>query len=124
MIDDSSVTHVTDTAFWVAHFRAKESQRAAPAFLDPLASLLCGNRGSAIARSIPRAAMVEWGIVMRTSAIDRLLDFAGQSTSIINTKSIAPCWFPEDPIPGRGGVPLRTRRDPGLTQVNSAVQSK
>jgi methyltransferase (TIGR00027 family) len=73
MTDDSSVTHVTDTAFWVAHFRAKESQGAAPAFHDPLASLLCGNRGGQIARSIPRATMVEWGIVVRTSAIDRLI---------------------------------------------------
>jgi methyltransferase (TIGR00027 family) len=79
MIDDSSVTHVTDTAFWVAHFRAKESQRADPAFHDPLASLLCGNRGLQIARSIPRAAMVEWGMVVRTSAIDRLIYEALQS---------------------------------------------
>jgi methyltransferase (TIGR00027 family) len=73
MIDESSVTHVTDTAFWVAHFRTKESQRAAPAFHDPLASILCGNRGLQIARSIPRASMVEWGTVVRTSAIDRLI---------------------------------------------------
>jgi methyltransferase (TIGR00027 family) len=76
MTDDSSITHVTDTAFWVAHFRAKESQRAAPAFHDPLASLLCGNRGRQIARSIPRAAMVEWGMIIRTSAIDRLINEA------------------------------------------------
>ena len=73
MIDDSAITHVTDTAFWVAHFRAKESQRGTPAFHDPLASLLCGKRGSEIARSIPRATMVEWGMVVRTSAIDRLI---------------------------------------------------
>jgi methyltransferase (TIGR00027 family) len=79
MIDDSSVTHVTDTAFWVAHFRAKESQRLAPAFHDPLASLLCGKRGLQIARSIPRAAMVEWGMIVRTSAIDRLIYEALQS---------------------------------------------
>jgi methyltransferase (TIGR00027 family) len=79
MIDDSSITHVTDTAFWVAYFRAEESQRAAPAFHDPLASLLCGNRGRQIARSIPRATMVEWGMVVRTSAIDRLIYEALQS---------------------------------------------
>jgi len=79
MTDDSSVTHVTDTAFWVAHFRAKESERATPAFRDPLASLLCGNRGRQIARSIPRAIMVEWGTVVRTSAIDRLIYEALQS---------------------------------------------
>jgi O-methyltransferase involved in polyketide biosynthesis len=73
MIDDSSVTHVADTAFWVAHFRAKESQRAAPAFNDSLASLLCASRGRQIARSIPRAALVEWSMVVRTTAIDRLI---------------------------------------------------
>jgi methyltransferase (TIGR00027 family) len=73
MIDDSSITHVTDTAFWVAYFRAIESQRAAPAFHDPLASLLCGNRGRRIACSMPRADMVEWGMIVRTSAIDRLI---------------------------------------------------
>jgi methyltransferase (TIGR00027 family) len=73
MIDDSSVTHVTDTAFWVAHFRAKEAQRATPVFRDSLAALLCGKRGRQIARSIPRAAMVEWGTVVRTSAIDQLI---------------------------------------------------
>jgi methyltransferase (TIGR00027 family) len=79
MTDDSSITHVSDTAFWVAHFRAKESQRAAPAFHDPLAALLCGNRGRQIARSISRATIVEWGIVVRTSAVDRLIDVALQS---------------------------------------------
>ncbi|MDP9008151.1 MAG: class I SAM-dependent methyltransferase [Pseudomonadota bacterium] len=79
MIDDSSVTHVTDTAFWIAYFRAKESQRAAPVFNDSLASVLCGNRGRKIARSIPRAAMVEWGTVVRTSAIDLLIHEALQS---------------------------------------------
>ena len=79
MTDDSSITHVTDTAFWVAHFRAIESRRAAPVFSDPLALQLCGNRGAQIARSIPRATMVEWGMVVRTSAIDRLICEALQS---------------------------------------------
>jgi len=79
MTDDSSITHVTDTAFWVAYFRAIESQRAAPVFHDPLASLLCGNRGGRIARSIPRASMVEWGTILRTTAIDLLIQEALQS---------------------------------------------
>jgi methyltransferase (TIGR00027 family) len=79
MVDDSAVTHVTDTAYWVAYFRAKESQRAAPAFHDSLAELLCGKRGRRIARSIPRAAMVEWGMVVRTSAIDQLIHECLQS---------------------------------------------
>ncbi len=79
MIDESSVTHVTDTAYWVAHFRAKESQRRTPVFNDSLAALLSGKRGRKIARSIPRASMVEWGMVVRTSAIDRLIHESLQS---------------------------------------------
>jgi methyltransferase (TIGR00027 family) len=67
---------VSDTAFWVANFRAHEGRRAAAAFDDPLASVLVGDRGRAIARSIPRAPTVEWGMIMRTSAIDHLIEEA------------------------------------------------
>ncbi len=73
---DPAIRHVSDTAWWVASFRAEEGQRADAAFTDPLASLLSGDRGRAIARSIPRAAMVEWGMIIRTSAIDRLINEA------------------------------------------------
>jgi methyltransferase (TIGR00027 family) len=76
MADDSPIIHVSDTALWVATFRAQEGQRADAAFDDPLASILTGERGRQIARAIPRAAMVAWGMVMRTSAIDRLIDEA------------------------------------------------
>jgi methyltransferase (TIGR00027 family) len=75
-IADSEIRHVSDTALWVATFRGQEGQREDAAFDDPLASLLSGERGRAIARSIPRAAMVEWGMIIRTSAIDRLLNQA------------------------------------------------
>jgi methyltransferase (TIGR00027 family) len=73
MVADSAIRHVSDTALWVATFRAQEGQRADAAFDDPLASILSGERGRAIARSIPRAEMVEWSMVTRTSAIDRLI---------------------------------------------------
>jgi methyltransferase (TIGR00027 family) len=67
---------VSDTALWVASFRAQEGQRADAAFTDPLVSTLVGERGRAIAHSIPRAAMVEWAMIIRTSAIDRLINEA------------------------------------------------
>jgi methyltransferase (TIGR00027 family) len=75
-VADSAIRHVSDTALWVASFRAQEGLRAGAAFTDPLASILSGERGRAIARSIPRAAMVEWGTIIRTSAIDRLINEA------------------------------------------------
>jgi methyltransferase (TIGR00027 family) len=73
MADDSSITHITDTAFWTATFRAREAQRADAAFHDALAGILSGERGRKITRSMPRAGLVGWGIVVRTSAIDQLI---------------------------------------------------
>jgi len=42
MSADLSIEHVSDTAIWVAHFRAREAQRPDAIFQDPLASLLAG----------------------------------------------------------------------------------
>jgi methyltransferase (TIGR00027 family) len=75
-IADSEIRHVSDTALWVATFRAREGQRVDAAFDDPLASVLAGERGRAISRAISRSAMVEWGMIIRTSAIDRLINEA------------------------------------------------
>jgi methyltransferase (TIGR00027 family) len=73
MAPDSALRDVADTARWVAAIRAKETDRADAAFRDPLASLLAGERGRKIARSFSRSDQVAWGVVIRTSAIDRLI---------------------------------------------------
>ena len=73
MSADLSIKHVSDTALWVAHFRAREAQRPDAIFQDPLASLLAGERGRRIARSFPRSGNIAWGTVVRSSAIDRLI---------------------------------------------------
>ena len=67
------IGHVSDTAFWVAFYRAKETQRQDSLFQDPLAVHLIGERGPAIARSMPYPKVLEWIMVTRTVAIDRLL---------------------------------------------------
>jgi methyltransferase (TIGR00027 family) len=76
VIDSTSVSNVADTALWVATFRGKEGERGDAAFHDPLASMLAGERGRAIARTIPRSASVAWAMVVRTSAIDWLVSEA------------------------------------------------
>jgi methyltransferase (TIGR00027 family) len=76
---DAAITHVSDTALWVAACRAAEAERADAAFHDPLASVLAGERGRRIARSIPRSDTTAWGVVVRTSAIDRLIGEAVQA---------------------------------------------
>src|SRR5436305_8472538 len=68
------VETVSDTARWVAAHRAVESARADAHFHDPLAALLAGERGAAIAAKAPTMARGGWAIVARTHAIDDLID--------------------------------------------------
>jgi methyltransferase (TIGR00027 family) len=75
----SAITSVADTALWMAAVRAAEGKRTDAAFHDPLGAILAGDRGRKIARSFSRTAMIAWGVVLRTSAIDRLILEALQS---------------------------------------------
>jgi methyltransferase (TIGR00027 family) len=73
------IKSVADTALWMAAVRAAEGKRADAVFHDPLGSILAGDRGRKIARSFSRTAMISWGVVLRTSAIDRLIHEALKS---------------------------------------------
>lgn len=70
---------VADTALWTASLRAIEGGRRDAAFIDPFADLLAGAAGRKIARAMSPSAVVGWGVVVRTSAIDRLLEEAVQA---------------------------------------------
>jgi len=62
------VRNVSDTARWVATYRAEESTRRDALFRDPLAERLAGERGRAIAkRASPHS---RWALVTRTQVID------------------------------------------------------
>jgi methyltransferase (TIGR00027 family) len=67
---DSPIQHVSDTAFWVATYRATESARADALFHDPLAARLVEGRGRAIADKMDNAALVGWAVTVRTCIID------------------------------------------------------
>ncbi|WP_331722907.1 SAM-dependent methyltransferase [Nocardia sp. NBC_00511] len=64
------VTHVSDTARWVAARRAIESERPDALFKDPLASRLAGERGHQIAAQAGLAIGDDWYLVTRTKLID------------------------------------------------------
>jgi methyltransferase (TIGR00027 family) len=70
------IQSVSDTAFWVAHYRAMENARPDALFRDPLAGVLSGERGRKIAKSMPGSFMTVWAIVIRTCIIDDYLRFA------------------------------------------------
>jgi methyltransferase (TIGR00027 family) len=70
MAVSSPVTSVSDTARWVAVYRAWESARADALFRDPYADRLAGERGRAIAALMPRQARNGWPLIVRTRLID------------------------------------------------------
>ncbi|HXQ35706.1 MAG TPA: class I SAM-dependent methyltransferase, partial [Anaerolineales bacterium] len=67
---DSPIESVSDTAFWIAHFRAVETERADALFRDPLAGVLAGDRGEKIARAMPMPQVTGWSVAIRTCIID------------------------------------------------------
>jgi len=67
---DTVIENVSDTAFWIAHYRALESQRTDALSHDPLAGLLAGDRGKTIAAAMPRGSITAWSVVIRTCIID------------------------------------------------------
>ncbi|HEX2749313.1 MAG TPA: SAM-dependent methyltransferase [Verrucomicrobiales bacterium] len=74
--DDLPIQHVTDTAIWVAHYRALESVRPDALFHDDLAAVLTGERGRRIAEALERResqSMTRWSVIIRTVVIDRLI---------------------------------------------------
>lgn len=67
---DTPIGHVTDTARWVAVYRARESQRPDALFTDPLAEKLAGAKGVEIESKMSSTKYVSWSLVMRTVIID------------------------------------------------------
>jgi methyltransferase (TIGR00027 family) len=69
----SLVSHVSDTARWVAMYRAMESERPDALFVDPWARKLAGPEGEAILRSIPKGRAMAWPMIVRTHVMDELI---------------------------------------------------
>jgi len=69
-VTNTLINDVSDTAFWIAHYRSVETARPDALFKDPLAGVLAGTRGKDIANSMPRSMVTAWAIVMRTCIID------------------------------------------------------
>lgn len=69
-MNDSLIKDVSDTAFWIAHYRAEETARKDGLFRDPFAARLAGEHGAQIAATMPRSEMIAWTVVLRTRIID------------------------------------------------------
>jgi len=71
--NEPALRHVSDTARWVAYYRALETERPDAAFQDPFARRLAGERGARIAAGMPDANKNSWAFVARTLAFDRFV---------------------------------------------------
>jgi methyltransferase (TIGR00027 family) len=76
MAADQEIHHISDTAMWIAAYRAQETERPDAVFRDPLAKKLAGSRGFKILETTPHTERMAFAMVARTSAIDRLVNSA------------------------------------------------
>ena len=73
MSDKQAIEDVSDTALWVAMYRALETDRPDAHFRDPLARVLAGERGAAILRGMPDGEATAWPMIVRTCVFDELI---------------------------------------------------
>jgi methyltransferase (TIGR00027 family) len=67
------IRNISDTARWVAFYRALESERPDAHFQDRLARRLAGERGEQIVRGMPKGAAFSWSMVVRTVILDEFI---------------------------------------------------
>lgn len=71
--DPGKIENVSDTARWVAIYRAMESERPDALFRDPWARRLGGPRGEAIVQAMPQGRKMAWPMIVRTAVFDEVI---------------------------------------------------
>lgn len=72
-MSEPAVRNISDTALWVAIYRARESERKDALFHDPFARRLAGERGEQIASTMRASDKHSWAYVIRTLLIDQFI---------------------------------------------------
>jgi methyltransferase (TIGR00027 family) len=67
------IENISDTALWVAVYRANETERPDALFRDPFARRLAGTRGEQIAEKMGFTGRDSWPFVARTWAYDNFI---------------------------------------------------
>lgn len=73
MSEANPIRNVSDTALWVAVYRAMESERPDALFHDPYARRLGGERGEAIVKAMPKGRSMAWPLVVRVAVMDEIV---------------------------------------------------
>jgi methyltransferase (TIGR00027 family) len=67
------IEHISDTARWVAYYRAMETDRPDAIFSDPFARRLAGLRGEEIVDTMKRGRQMAWAMIVRTASFDEMI---------------------------------------------------
>jgi methyltransferase (TIGR00027 family) len=80
------VRNISDTALWVAHYRAVETDRPDAIFRDPFARALAGERGERIAKAQTFADQNAWSFLARTYLFDQFIvdEVRGGADLVVN----------------------------------------
>jgi methyltransferase (TIGR00027 family) len=73
MSEKPKIENVSDTALWVAMYRAMETDRPDAHFRDPYARRLAGERGAAILAAMPDGEATAWPMIVRTAVFDEMI---------------------------------------------------
>jgi methyltransferase (TIGR00027 family) len=69
----TQIRNVSDTARWVAMYRAMETTRPDAIFRDPYAERLGGEHGTAIVETMKRGRQMAWAMIVRTAVFDEVI---------------------------------------------------
>jgi methyltransferase (TIGR00027 family) len=75
-MEDQLINNVSDTALWIAAFRALESERPDAVFNDSFARKLAGEKGFQMVEATPIKKYMAFAMITRTTGIDRLINEA------------------------------------------------
>lgn len=69
----AQIEHISDTARWVAVYRAMETARKDAIFRDPFAARLAGEKGESIVDTMKRGRSMAWAMIVRTAVFDQII---------------------------------------------------
>ena len=72
-LKDPIIRNISDTALWIAAYRAYESERPDAHFVDPFARKLAGERGLQIIQSDKFLPKIAWPFIARTYLLDEIV---------------------------------------------------
>lgn len=77
-----AIENISDTARWVAVYRAMETARPDAIFRDPFADRLAGQRGREILATMHQGRAYAWPMIVRTAVFDEIILDAVQNQKV------------------------------------------